>query len=131
MVVRAIRNSQDEYHARDPEKFPRTAKTAYHMDGKELNDVFKEAEEDGWTVAAYYHSHPDRGAYFSEEDRRKAVYQEKDETTGQSSDKPVWPDNIYLIIGFDGKEIYEFKAFHWDPDVSDFVEAPVVAAGPA
>jgi len=39
--VRPIRNIQDELHAADPERYPRPARIAYYMDGKELLAVLR------------------------------------------------------------------------------------------
>ena len=44
-----IRNIQDELHAADPARYPRSATTAYQMDPKEVRIVEREAE-----VAATY-----------------------------------------------------------------------------
>lgn len=118
-AVRRIRNIQDELHAGDPARYPRTARIAYYMDGKEVLGVLNEADRDGWDVAAFYHSHPDHAAYFSQEDTERAVFQ----------GEPLYPDTAYLIIGLDAAEVREMKAFRWDPAKKAFVETPIVPAG--
>lgn len=120
-TVRRIRNVQDELHARDPVRYPRTARVAYYMDGKELLQVLNEVDRGGWTVAAFYHSHPDHGAYFSEEDRDRALF----------DGEPVYPDSVYVILALDDEGVRATKAFRWDAGGRDFVEAPVVATDPA
>lgn len=127
-VVRRIRNSQDEEHARDPERFPRTARTAYHMDSRDLLALFREVEERGWELAAFYHSHPDRGAYFSEEDRQRAVYRDRDAGGEGGGEKPVYPGATYLVVGLEGDRVRELRAFRWDEAARDFVETPVLPA---
>lgn len=119
-VVRRIRNIQNDLHGRDPARYPRTSRIAYSMDGKELLDVLNEVDRDGWTVAAFYHSHPDHAAYFSEEDRERALWD------GQ----PLYPDTAYLVIALDADGVREIKAFHWDGEAKTFVEAPRAANPP-
>ncbi len=117
-ALRRVRNIQDELHASDPARYPRTARVAYYMDGKELLAVQNEVDRDGWVVAAIYHSHPEHAAYFSQEDTERALFQEE----------PLYPDTAYLIIGLDAAEVREMKAFRWDPARKAFVESPIVAA---
>lgn len=119
--VRPIRNIQDELHAADPERYPRPARIAYYMDGKELLAVLNEVDRDGWQVAAFYHSHPDHAAYFSEEDTERALFR----------GEPLYPDTVYVVIALDAAEVRALKAFRWDPDARGFVEARVVASEPA
>ncbi len=70
-VVRCT-NRQDALHAADPVTFPRTARTAYQIGGRELLALVRSF--DGPRPATIlYHSHPDVGAYFSEEDTRAAL----------------------------------------------------------
>src|SRR5262245_59078992 len=66
------RNVQDDLHARDPERNPRTSRTTYHIDPQDLLRIGR-LEGEGFTVAVIYHSHVDAGAYFSETDRRQAL----------------------------------------------------------
>ncbi|RMG99227.1 MAG: sulfurylase [Deltaproteobacteria bacterium] len=70
-VVRCT-NRQDELHATDPETFPRTARTAYQIAGRELLALVRSFDSDR-PATIIYHSHPDVGAYFSEEDTRAAL----------------------------------------------------------
>jgi len=67
--LRACRNIQDELHAKDPGRFPRTARTAYYIAHEDLLDIGRR-EGEGFEVRVIYHSHVDAGAYFSETDRR-------------------------------------------------------------
>lgn len=120
-AVRRIRNIQDELHRRDPGRYPRTARLAYYMDGKALLDVLNEVDRDGWAVAAFYHSHPDHAAYFSQEDTDRALF----------DGEPMYPETAYLVIALDAQRVREVKAFHWDGAAREFVEAPLAAADPS
>ena len=113
--VRRIPNIQDELHAADPERYPRTARIAYYMDGKELLGVLNEVDRDGWEVATFYHSHPDHEAYFSQEDMERALFQ----------GEPLYPDTAYVILALDAAEIREVKAFRWDPAKRAFADFPI------
>src|SRR5262245_1892791 len=63
-----IKNIQNDLHRQEPQQYTRDAKTAYFMDPKELKIVEKEAEHKNFEIKIIYHSHPDHGVYFSEED---------------------------------------------------------------
>ena len=118
-VVRKIRNVQDAMHARDAVRYPRTARVAYYMDGKELLEVMRETDEDGWEIAAFYHSHPDHASYFSDEDRERALF----------DGEPLYPETAYVIVALDAGAIREAKAFQWDPAPRAFHEFPLVVGG--
>lgn len=108
--VRRCRNVQNDLHARDPERHPRSAATAYALG---IEDI---ARLDGSLggprpVAVLYHSHVDVGAYFSEEDKRMAA------PPGWG---PLYPQVDYLVVDVrkDGaREAVRFR--HRD---GDFVE---------
>jgi proteasome lid subunit RPN8/RPN11 len=68
--VLACRNIQDDLHAKDPGRFPRTARTAYYIAHEHLLEIGRR-ESEGFEVHVIYHSHVDAGAYFSETDRRR------------------------------------------------------------
>ncbi len=70
--VAACKNRQDQLHALDPEAHPRTSANAYNIGGKELLTLVRSFESDR-PATVIYHSHPDVGAYFSEEDTRAAL----------------------------------------------------------
>ena len=109
--VRPCRNVQDEYHARDPENFPRASKTAYFIDPKELLVVQKECRENEEDVRVIYHSHIDAGAYFSEEDKRIAA----------SDGEPAYPGVSYLVVSVIQEKACDAHLFRWDPKEKDFV----------
>jgi proteasome lid subunit RPN8/RPN11 len=100
--VRRCENQQNKMHARDPESYPRDAKTAYFLGFKDLRfleDSFKAARP----VRVIYHSHVDVGAYFSAEDERAAA----------PDGELLWPVE-YLVVdagpdGARGAKLFRFS----------------------
>lgn len=85
----AMDNVLDRYHARDPVRFPRTARTGYFMDPRAQLAVWEAAEAKGERLIAIVHSHADVGAYFSAEDRALALTEEGE---------PLQPGVEYLVL---------------------------------
>ena len=110
--VRRITNIQDRLHREDPLKHPRDARIAYFMDPKELLAVLRESEAERKPIRAFYHSHPEHGAYFSEEDKARAM----------AWDEPAYPDACYLVVSVVGGAIRERLAVAWDAVRKDFAE---------
>ena len=107
------RNIQEELHAQDPARHPRDARTAYHIDPQDLLKVGR-LEGEGFAVAVIYHSHIDAGAYFSETDRRQALF----------GDEPMYPEATYIVAsvrgGASAPAVDDTAAFRWDPARRDF-----------
>lgn len=104
------RNDQDALHARDPERYPRDARTAYHIaDADRLQMV--RLEDEGFAAAVIYHSHIDAGAYFSPTDRRQALM----------NGEPMYPDATYVVLSVVEGRIAARGAFRWSADAKDFV----------
>jgi len=114
--ARPMANVIDKYHARDPQRFPRTARTAYLFDPREQMEVFDGPEK----VVCVFHSHADVGAYFSEEDRTMALME------GQ----PVLPGVSYLVISVRTKAD-DLKVFTWTGAEFEEVAVPLPEPGPA
>src|SRR5262249_34267653 len=89
-----MENAQARHHARDPEAFPRTARTAFRLDPHAWLALLREADRTGERILAIAHSHPDGGAGFSAEDRRWAA------PDGQ----PLLPGVAHLVIAFRGNQ---------------------------
>jgi len=106
------RNLQDEMHAEEPQKFPRTSKTAYFLDPKDLFNIEKVARTKGEIVRIIYHSHVDVGSYFSEEDKKQATFESG----------PLMPDVNYLVVDVVKDSVRGAKLFGWDSGKKDFVE---------
>lgn len=114
-----FRNVQDELHARDPVRHPRTARTAYTV-GREDLERLERALAGGCTLAVVYHSHVDAGAYFSETDKRMALL-------GQDPrhHDPLYPEATYLVVSVVEGRPAAVAAFRWDREGRDFVPVPV------
>lgn len=115
-IVRRITNIQDRLHREDPAKHPRDARTAYYMEPKELYRVLRESEEKNCPLRIFYHSHPEHGAYFSAEDRARAM----------AWDEPAYPDARYLVVSVYGGAVRDRFAVAWDADRHDFVPLELV-----
>ena len=119
-VVRRLKNVQNELHAQDPEQNPRTATTAYCMDSRELFEIEKQAREPGWSIAIFYHSHPQHDAYFSPTDKGQASYTDPiDGTRG-----PNYPGATWMVVSVYDREVRDAQAYVWDDAAQDFVASP-------
>jgi proteasome lid subunit RPN8/RPN11 len=114
------RNVQDELHARDPERHPRDARTAYYIDPKDLLRVGR-LEGEGFGVAVIYHSHIDAGAYFSETDKGNALM----------GGEPAYPEATYLVTSVVSGRAERTAAFRWDAAHRDFVAVSLEDAEPS
>ena len=112
--VHPCENIQDRLHARNPKEHPRTSKNAYRMDDLEVQRIFSETEGAGGRVVAFYHSHIDCGAYFSEEDRQAAMFMEQ----------PAFPDVVYLVVSIVGGAVRDAAGFAWDEETKTFAATP-------
>jgi len=89
-----MENAQASHHARDPDAFPRTARTAFTFDPRAWLALLRGADAAGEQVLAIAHSHPDGGEHFSAEDRRSAA----------PDGRPLLPGVAHLVVAFrDGK----------------------------
>lgn len=111
-VLHPCRNIQNDLHAKDPEMFPRDARTAYYIDPRELMRIFREAEHKGQVVKTFYHSHPEHDAYFSEEDKRMALF----------DGDPLYPHAGYLVVSVYDRQVKREAFFSWDPESRSFRE---------
>jgi proteasome lid subunit RPN8/RPN11 len=107
-----IPNIQDELHAQDPQRYPRQAKTAYQMDPKEVKIVEKEAASKDFETKLFYHSHPDHGVYFSEEDKAIAC----------PWGEPSFPEVGHVVISVEKGKAVAASEFFWNPEKKDFEE---------
>ena len=108
--IKKCTNIQNQLNEKEPEQFPRDARTAYYIDPKELLSIFKEAEDDSMEVIGFYHSHPDHEAYFSQDDFRMAMF----------GDEPSYPNASYIIISVFDRAVREMAVFTWNPDGKSF-----------
>lgn len=119
-VVRRLKNIQNDLHAQDPAQHPRTATTAYCMDSRELFEIEKQAREPGWSIAIFYHSHPQHDAYFSPTDKGQASYTDPiDGTRG-----PTYPGTAWVVVSVYDRVVKDAQAYVWDDAAQDFVASP-------
>lgn len=112
------RNVQNELHARDPERHPRDARTAYYIDPADLLRIGR-LEGEGFTVSVIYHSHIDAGAYFSETDRRNAML----------GDEPTYPQTTYVVTSVREDRVDGMAAFRWNASQRAFAEIELAVNG--
>ena len=117
--TRVMENAYDRYHAKDPQGFPRTARTAYFFNPSEWLRVSTELEQTGESVGWIVHSHADVGAYFSAEDRAMAA----------PEGEPLMPGVSYLVVAVDGGKVTNAKVFWWAEGTFQEAPAPVLAPG--
>jgi len=108
-VVR-MRNYQDQAHADDPERFPRTARTAYYPHPTDLLAATELVDSPGHCLLAMYHSHPDHDAYFSEEDLAQAT----------PFGEPTYPEALQIVVSVYDGEVRDVKAFAWSADSAGY-----------
>ncbi len=114
-VVHRCANIQNKLHALDPQTYPRDATIAYAMDFKELEMLTQQAEREGAILKAFYHSHPNHRAYFSEEDNAFA----------SPFGEPTYPQSAQVVISIYDGTVKEICAYAWKPLEKDFVQSPL------
>ncbi|MEW6753505.1 MAG: M67 family metallopeptidase [Candidatus Latescibacterota bacterium] len=110
--VYPCRNLQDRLHAEDPEQHPRDARIAYFIDPQDLYRVLTGAERRGRRVAGFYHSHIDCDAYFSEEDRQRAM----------AWGEPAYPEAVYVVVSVRQRRVQGYACFAWDEAAARFAQ---------
>jgi proteasome lid subunit RPN8/RPN11 len=114
-MVERCRNIQNLIHAEDPSGNPRDATIAYAMDPQELTTILNAAEANGGKLKAFYHSHPNHEAYFSEEDKAGAT----------PFGEPTYLEAAQIVISIFDRTVKRVRAYMWDPERKDFVEVPM------
>jgi len=109
-VYHPCRNIYDEVHAKDPETYSRSSRTAYLIDGTEQQQIFDRVASDGLEVKAIVHSHTDHDAYFSDEDRYVAA----------PWGEPFYPEISYIVISIWKGEFKAANEFVWNTEQADF-----------
>lgn len=108
-------NIQNRLHNENPEEYPRDARTAYNIDPYEFLKILKKSREKSCPIKAFYHSHTENKAYFSEEDRKQALL----------FGEPTYPGAKYIVVSVVGGKLEEVKAFSWDEKKRTFKEERV------
>ena len=114
-TAHACVNIQERLHEEDPQQYPRDARIAYFIDPRELLAIITEAEGSGGAVSGFYHSHIDCDAYFSAEDKERAL----------TWDEPAYPDAVHLVVSVFEDGIKGQKAFAWNASAADFEEVEI------
>jgi [CysO sulfur-carrier protein]-S-L-cysteine hydrolase len=114
--VHRLKNIQNQLHALDPQTYPRTAVIAYAMDPMELESVINNAQAAGARLKAFYHSHPNHDAYFSDEDKAFA----------SPFGEPTFPGTAQIVVSIYDRVIKRICAFAWSEEKSDFIEIPLI-----
>ena len=94
----------------------RTVRDGYVMNPKELLAALEAADHEGESLYAIVHSHPDVGAYFSKEDKSKALTDEGE---------PLWPGVLYLVVSVRSGSVDGGCLYTWDEGRKDFSEEKV------
>ncbi|WP_421525727.1 molybdopterin-synthase adenylyltransferase MoeB [Pseudomonas yamanorum] len=95
-------NIQNELHSKNPQMYSRSAANGYTFsvaDTLMMNKAFRSDNP----VVVIYHSHPDVGAYFSDEDQDKALFM----------GEPIYPVS-YLVVDVRQGKTQGSKLFAWD-----------------
>lgn len=113
--VQELTNIQNKLHALDPQTYSRTAAIAYAMDPKELEKAIGQAQAGGARLKAFYHSHPNHDAYFSDEDKAFAC----------PFGEPNFPGVAQIVVSVYDRKVKSFRAYAWSDNAADFIEVPV------
>ena len=114
-MVHRCTNIQNKLHALDSQTYPRDATIAYAMDFKELEMLTQQAEREGTSLKAFYHSHPNHKAYFSDEDKGFA----------SPFGEPTYPQSAQIVISIYGQVVKEICAYAWNSQEKDFIAIPL------
>lgn len=95
--VRRVRNTNVE-RARD----------RYLMDPRDQIRIEREADDNGWSIVGYYHTHPDHPAWASETDARWS-----------------WAGPVYLIVSCRQGRAAEANAFRSEQDGGPMHQEPL------
>lgn len=95
-------NIQNELHRRNPKVYQRDASNGYTFSVADTLMMNKSFRSDN-PVAVIYHSHPDVGAYFSQEDQDKALFM----------GEPIYPV-MYLVVDVREGKVQGSKLFEWN-----------------
>jgi proteasome lid subunit RPN8/RPN11 len=115
-------NIQDQLHAEDPQRNPRSARTAYNLDAGDLFRLQKSLRGDE-PAKIIYHSHVDveraDGAYFSDTDQAVA----------QMEGEPTYPIE-YVVVDLRRDGVRGAAQFAWDAGARGYVEVGRYPASP-
>lgn len=108
--VKPCHNVQDQLHAEDPATHPRTARTAYQLDARDLFALGKSLRGSR-PARVIYHSHVEVGAYFSDTDQAAA----------RMGDEPAYPVE-YVVVDARAEGPRGAVQYAWDDELRTYVE---------
>lgn len=112
-----IANVLNRMHAEDPERYPRTGSDGYFMDPAEMMRLERALKAEGRAVKVIVHTHVDVGAYFSAEDKTRALW----------AGSPIIPGMLYLVCGVKERQPDGAILAWFDEAAHDFATAQVDA----
>ena len=110
--ILSCENALDELHKRDPENFPRSARSGFAISPKRLLKIDAECRAKGWRIKLIYHSHPGGGVAFSDADRKAALAHDG---------SPLHPHVEYMVVAVDADAVSGHAFYAWDEARRDFV----------
>ena len=99
--IRPCSNILNDLHQADPATYPRTAKEGFVFSADDALFLSKNISSDN-PVKIIYHSHPNVGAYFSEEDKSNALLY----------GEPIYPVD-HLVIDVQNSKVICSKLFRF------------------
>jgi [CysO sulfur-carrier protein]-S-L-cysteine hydrolase len=105
-------NEADKYHKLDPVTFPRTSRMYFKINELRAGKAFDAGVKAGRPIKVIYHSHPDAGAYFSQEDA----------ATFASENQLMWPC-AFIVMSVKADAVVDTKLWVHVPGSNDFRES--------
>ena len=99
--IKACKNIQNQLYQSDPLNYPRSAKEGFAFSPEDSLFLSQNICSKN-PVKAIYHSHPDVGAYFSDEDKKNALF----------DGEPIYPID-HLVIDVQKNRIVCSKLFRF------------------
>jgi adenylyltransferase/sulfurtransferase len=99
--IKPCKNIQEELHQSDPINYPRNTTEGFVLSSEDLLFLSRNISSEN-PVKVIYHSHPDVGAYFSDEDKNNALFE----------GEPVYPVD-HLVIDIQKDKVICSKLFRF------------------
>lgn len=113
--VRRCTNVYDQMAAEDAASFPRDSRTAYLIDPAEQVAILRKVDKGELEIVAFYHSHPEHDAYFSAEDKDRAMM----------FGEPLYPDAVHVVVSYKSSGSRRITFYRWDEGKRDFIEGVI------
>ena len=103
-------------HAKDPTNYPRTGRNGYVLDPVMLRQLERKLTAQQRVIRVYMHTHIEVGAYFSNEDKARALW------AGQ----PIAPGIAYLVCGIKQNQPDGAILAYYQPTSQTFETQPIL-----